>query len=349
MILYSAASEVQPIRIVIADRDRMGSQLLAESLGRHKKFEVSAAGVAGDLFLQVPRPPHVAVISTEFNTGTKRGLQVTHGLRLSHPAIRVVVLLEVDSRESVISSFRCGAAGVFCRTEPLSDLHQCIEQVSRGQIWTSSVQTHWLLEGLRSAPSCDGIDGGKIGLLSKRELEVAEHAAQGQSNRQIAEELNLSEHTVKNYLFRIFEKLNVSSRFELLFLLFNERKNAAISATESEIPALNSIESYIKAARDGDVGAQYLVGLAHLEGCGIERNGHSAYYWLRMAEENSGELRRRTHALTQELKSKMKALDLETLERNVAASVQQNSSHISKQPAELINRNAGLQPLPVAI
>jgi hypothetical protein len=58
---------------------------------------------------------------------------------------------------------------------------------------------------------------------------VAEHAAQGQSNKQIADEMGLSEHTVKNYLFRIFEKLGMSSRFELLFLLFNERNNPAIS------------------------------------------------------------------------------------------------------------------------
>ena len=55
------------------------------------------------------------------------------------------------------------------------------------------------------------MEDGKLRLLTKRELEVAEHAAQGQSNKQIANELRLSEHTIKNYLFRVFEKLRVSS------------------------------------------------------------------------------------------------------------------------------------------
>jgi two-component system, NarL family, nitrate/nitrite response regulator NarL len=59
-------------------------------------------------------------------------------------------------------------------------------------------------------------------MLSKREVQVAERAAQGYSNKQIATECRLSEHTVKNYLGRVFEKLGVSNRCELLFLLFNE-------------------------------------------------------------------------------------------------------------------------------
>jgi two-component system, NarL family, nitrate/nitrite response regulator NarL len=214
---------VHKIRILVADRDRMGSQLLAESLGQNVYFEVTAVAASADMFFLMSRDLQVVVISTEFSAGNKKGLQVARSLRTNRPGVQVVVLLDFDTRASVVASFRCGATGVFCRTEPLSELHRCIERVSRGEIWASREQTQWLLEALRSAPSCEGIEGGKIKLLSKRELEVAEHAAQGQSNRQIADELNLSEHTIKNYLFRIFEKLEVSSRFELLFLLFNER------------------------------------------------------------------------------------------------------------------------------
>ncbi len=189
-----------------------------------------------------------------------------------------------------------------------------IEHVNRGEIWAGRDQAQYLLEALRNTPSCDGIEDGKLRLLSKRELEVAEHAAQGQSNKQIADELRLSEHTVKNYLFRIFEKLGVSSRFELLFLLFNERNSPVISrAAIFDTAGLNHpIESYLKAAEEGFIAAQFLLGLAHLEGCGVEKNGRSAYYWLRMAEENSRELRQRTRALTEELKSKMRSEELET-------------------------------------
>jgi DNA-binding CsgD family transcriptional regulator len=250
-----------------------------------------------------------------------------------------VILLEVDSRESVTASFRCGAVGIFCRTEPLSELPTCIERVSRGEIWARRNHSQFLLEALRSTPSCEGIESGRVGLLSHRELQVAECAAQGQSNKQIADRLGLSEHTIKNYLFRIFEKLEVSNRFELLFLLFKECNNQATSrvGVQSGIEVGNSsIESYLKSAEEGVVAAQFIVGLAHIEGYCVEKNDLSAYYWLRMAEENSCSIRRRSQALVEELRSTLKTADIEAVEHSVAIATQQNEFLKSKHPVEFI-------------
>ena len=201
----------------------MGSQLLAESLGRNPRFEIAGIAATAELpSMAGSCKADVAVISVDSDSAAGKGLQVARTLNARQPDIRLVVLLEVGERESVIAAFRCGATGVFCRTEPLSELAACIERVSRGEIWASRSHSEFLLEAFRSTPSCDGIGAEKIRLLSHRELQVAECAAQGQSNKQIADRLGLSEHTIKNYLFRIFEKLGVSNRFELLFLLFKE-------------------------------------------------------------------------------------------------------------------------------
>ena len=211
------------IRVLVADRNRMGSQLLAESLARDPRFEIVAAETGADVFsIVMTHSPHVALLSADVDSGAKKGFQIARHLHSRYSSIRVVMLLETGTRESVIAAFRCGAAGVFCRTDPLSQLPICIERVGKGEIWTSRSHTEFLLEAIRSVPSCEGAGAGKIDLLSHRELQVAECAAQGQSNKQIADRLGLSEHTIKNYLFRIFEKLGVSNRFELLFLLFNE-------------------------------------------------------------------------------------------------------------------------------
>ena len=88
-------------------------------------------------------------------------------------------------------------------------------------------ETQYLLQAVRNAPSWNGVDNDKVRSLAKREMEVAELASQGQSNRQIAEQLKLREHTVKNCLFRVFEKLGVSNRVEVLFLLYNARDDGA--------------------------------------------------------------------------------------------------------------------------
>jgi hypothetical protein len=71
----------------------------------------------------------------------------------------------------------------------------------------------------------------------------------------------------------------------------------------------------------------------------MKKNGVSAYYWLRMAEENSRELRQRTHALTEELKSKIGVEELETLEHSVMAVVEQNKLLTPKRPMEFIKRS----------
>ena len=280
--------------------------------------------------------PHVALISADFDGAAKKGLQVARSLNGRDPSLRVVILLEMSTPESVIGAFRCGAFSVFCRTESLSELSACIERVSRGEIWASQAHSGFLLEALRSTPSCEGIETGKIDQLSPREFQVAEHAAQGESNKQIADQLGLSEHTVKNYLLHVFEKLGVSNRIELLFLLFKCHVQAA-SPGGLENDSSQPIGAYLKAAEEGVVAAQFIVGLGHLEGYGIEKNERSAYYWLRMAEENSAAIEQRSRALLEKLRSTLKTDDIEAVEQMVAIWVQGNKLLRSKRPAEFIS------------
>ena len=325
----------------------MGSQLLAESLGRDPRFEIAAITATAELSSMGSCKADVAVISVDVDSAADRGLREARTLNARQPEIHLVILLEVGARESVIAAFRCGATGVFCRTEPLSELPNCIERVSRGEIWASRNHSEFLLEALRSAPSCEGIGAEKIGSLSHRELQVAECAAQGQSNKQIADRLGLSEHTIKNYLFRIFEKLGVSNRFELLFLLFKECNTQATGRAGIPLGAQigHPIETYLKAAEEGSVAAQFVVGLAHLEGYCVEKNGLSAYYWLRVAEENSSELGHRSRALVEQLRSTVKTDEIEALEQSVAIAVKNNRLFTTKRPAEFIKRSADSPPL----
>jgi two-component system, NarL family, nitrate/nitrite response regulator NarL len=325
----------------------MGSQLLAESLGREPRFEITGMVAAAEILsMSGSIKADVAVVSLDSESSTKKGLHVSRTLGARCPDLRIVILLETNAPDSVIAAFRCGATGVFCRTEPLSELRACIERVSRGEIWASSSHSQLLLEALRSTPSCEGIEQGKIGLLTQRELQVAEHAAQGQSNKQIADRLGLSEHTIKNYLFRIFEKLGVSNRFELLFLLFKEcntHGSEADSGFESE--GGEPIEAYIKAAEQGVVAAQFILGMAHLEGYGVEKNSYSAYYWLRMAEENSVTIGHRSRALVEELRGAVNREEFEAVEHKVSIMIQENKLLRSRRSAEFIRSSADSSPL----
>jgi two-component system nitrate/nitrite response regulator NarL len=347
-----SSTPTQGLRILIADRNRMGNQLLAESLGRDPRFKIVAAATPSEVLSVVTNlQPDLVLISADFDGAAKKGLQVARTLKSRNPSIGIVVVLETSTRESVIAAFRCGAAGVFSRTESLPELASCIERVSRGEIGANKNHSDFLLEAIRSTPSCEGIGAGKIDQLSPRELQVAERAAQGESNKQIADRLGLSEHTVKNYLFHVFEKLGVSNRFELLFLLFKEcngstADRAAVTlATEQGHP----IETYLTAAEEGSVAAQFVVGLAHLEGYCVEKNGLSAYYWLRLAETSSQELGQRSRVLVEQLRGAVQAHEIEDVEHRISLAVKKNKLLQSQRPDELIKLTVGSPPLRMAI
>src|SRR5881296_3801444 len=88
------------IRVLIAERSRMASQLLAESLERDSRFQVVAVAPAAELFsVATSRKPDVAVISADFVSTARNGLQIARALTTSLPSIGIVILLDVPARD----------------------------------------------------------------------------------------------------------------------------------------------------------------------------------------------------------------------------------------------------------
>jgi len=100
-------------------------------------------------------------------------------------------------------------------------LCKCLSRVSAGQIWANTEQLNYIFGMISEVPSLRVLNSSGINLLTPREEQVVALVAEGLGNRQIAIELNLSEHTIKKYLFRIFEKLGISTRVELVLYAVN--------------------------------------------------------------------------------------------------------------------------------
>jgi DNA-binding NarL/FixJ family response regulator len=220
-IALPEVSEV--IRVLAADATRMNSQLLAAALERDKRFQVldPVSDARGIIAAVAKEKPAVVVISAELDDDKRKGFEVARELRALHPETRVVMLLDASERSQVVEAFRTGARGVFCRSESLMSLARCIQCVSEGQIWANSKELRFLLEALGEALPLRVIDARGAALLSRREVEVVRCVAEGLSNREIAQRLGLTEHTVKNYLFRIFDKLGVSKRVEVVLYAYS--------------------------------------------------------------------------------------------------------------------------------
>ena len=201
------------IAVLVADSNHMQSQLLASALRRRPEFNVSWCESKGGSILGtiVDKPIDVVLMNA------RHGLTVVRNLHLSHPEIAKVLLIENSDRNTVVDAFRAGVRGLFCFSDsPFRLLCKCIQCVHQGQLWASNEQLEYLVETITHVPSLRVVNSNGHKLLTPREEQVVALVADGLSNRDVARELGLSEHTIKKYLFRIFDKVGVSSRVELV-------------------------------------------------------------------------------------------------------------------------------------
>jgi len=211
-------SSSSSLNVLLADSKPMESQLLAGAL-RHHGFQVSAceSELAQVLELADHSVTDVVVLScAQAQTGVL-DMTILRTLHLSYPLIPKVVLMDAEDRELAVQSFRLGARGLFCLADSsFQRLCECIQQVHRGEIWATTQQLNYLLDSVCQVPSLRVLSANGEKLLTSREEQVVALVADGLSNRHVATELGLSEHTVKKYIFRIFEKLGISNRVELV-------------------------------------------------------------------------------------------------------------------------------------
>jgi DNA-binding NarL/FixJ family response regulator len=282
------------VSIVVADGTRIHTQLLADALRNDRGLQVvAAASNSEELLAAITRVPiDVAVISHNLDDQPGRGTQVLREMRALRPQIKGVILLDSSNPQEVLECFRAGARGIFSKQERLESLCKCIRSVHEGQVWARSVDLDHALEALANSPRVRATNHKGIELLSARERQVIQHLAGGMTNREIAVALELSPHTVKNYLFRIFDKLGVSSRTELLYLTMNNSQVQLPSAGGGESAGFAAT---IEAAEAGDPFAQFRLA-EHFYQIkdvrtddepmeGAQPDSVSAYVWYLLAEK----------------------------------------------------------------
>jgi DNA-binding NarL/FixJ family response regulator len=219
-------SQTNVVNVIVAEASEMYCQLV-ESAFRPRRFRVSVVASAVEAVRAVnllkERQPDVAIISDQLHEGPSAGFAVLRELRALQTKTRAVMLLSSRERAPIIDAFRSGAHGVIFRDEPFETLSKCIHAVHQGQVWANSQHLGYLLEALAQVKPLRLQDARGVNLLSQREEKVVGLVAEGLTNRQISAELGLSEHTVRNYLFKVFDKLGVSTRVELVLYCLQEK------------------------------------------------------------------------------------------------------------------------------
>jgi two-component system nitrate/nitrite response regulator NarL len=223
----------EKLRVLAADSTSMGTQLLVEALARNEQFHVFEAASNEPAILQVVEreKPHIALLSSKVGQDGQ-AFELIRNLRAQASGPRVIVMLDHSEPATVVHAFRAGAHGIF-----------------------SSSELHFLLEAL-SKPGTANLRHLEHAPLSARESDVVRCVAEGLTNREIAARLKLTEHTVKNYLFRIFDKLGVSSRVEVvLYALGNPDGRPSSPVNNKRTSAAPRAKSEAKSAEGKHGGA----------------------------------------------------------------------------------------------
>ncbi|MCS7276733.1 MAG: response regulator transcription factor [Dehalococcoidia bacterium] len=213
-------SEEEPIRVLLVDDHevvRMGLRALLER--RPHLQVVGEAGSVAEAVEQAARTrPHVVVMDVRLPDGT--GIEACREIRQMDPSVKVIMLTAFADDEAIVGAVMAGASGYVLKQTRSQGLIEAIERAARGESLLDPAVAGKVLEQLRRLARGEQ---DELASLSAQERRILELVAEGKTNREIAQELFLSEKTVKNYVSNILAKLNLHRRSQAAAFLARRR------------------------------------------------------------------------------------------------------------------------------
>ena len=191
------------IRLLIADDHPVVRSGLKAILASQPDFELLAEADNGFAAVESSAKFQPDVILLDLQMPVMDGVTAIAQIHAANPSIRILVLTTYDTDVDILRALDAGATGYLLKDAPPEDLFRAIRSAARGEVTlapsVAAKLTHRLTHPLERS-------------LSGREIEVLSLAARGDSNKEIAVKLHITEATVKSHFVHIFNKLNVTDR-----------------------------------------------------------------------------------------------------------------------------------------
>ena len=206
------------LKILIVDDHDIVRKGLAMLVSRQEDlFVVAEAGTVAEAVAKAREAvPDVVVMDIRLPDGT--GIEACREIRDENPDVKVLMLTSYSDEEAVMGSIMAGASGYLLKEIRSQEIVDAIRIVGSGQSLLDPAVTAGVLERIRR-----GKEEDPLAQLTDQEQKILELIAEGQTNRQIAGQINLSDKTVKNYVSNILGKLEVSRRSQAAAFLAERR------------------------------------------------------------------------------------------------------------------------------
>jgi DNA-binding NarL/FixJ family response regulator len=211
------ASASDPIRVVVAEDQPVIRRAFAAMLSLEPDIVVVGQAADGVEAIEMVRAWQPDIVLMDLQMPRGGGIAATRRIVAEHSNTQVIVLTTFGTDDLVFEAIAAGAQAYLLKEASEEEILATIRAVKRGESGLSPRIARTVLDGLRSLqPGVEKPgDDRPTEPLTPREERILALVAEGRSNKSIAETVFLAEGTVKNYVSRIMDKLNVQSRTEL--------------------------------------------------------------------------------------------------------------------------------------
>ncbi|WP_222429854.1 response regulator [Paenibacillus cremeus] len=199
------------MKILIAEDHPLFRSGVRNLLRTTDDLEVIGEASSGEEAVALAEQLHPDLVLMDIRMPGMNGIEATRIIKDKHPEIEVLMLTMFRDDQSVFTAMRVGAKGYILKDSDEEELLRSIRMVGNGgAVFSSDIASRMM--HYFSQPQSVPVDDPAFSELTKRELEILERIAEGDSNAQIAARLHLSNKTVANYVSNILNKLQVSDR-----------------------------------------------------------------------------------------------------------------------------------------
>ena len=212
------------MRVLIADDQPLFRRGLHVVLGTEDGIEVVGEAENGQEAVEKAQELVPDVVLMDVRMPRVNGIEATRQIRIDVPSTKILMLTVSDAEEDLYEAIKAGANGYLLKEISVEEVAEAIRAVSQGQSLISPSMASKLLNEFNAlVRRAEGRDQLPTPTLTTREIEILRLVAKGMSNREIADELFISENTVKNHVRNILEKLHLHNRMEAVIYAVKER------------------------------------------------------------------------------------------------------------------------------
>jgi Response regulator containing a CheY-like receiver domain and an HTH DNA-binding domain len=213
------------INVALADDQEIIREGIKMILSLDQEINVVCEAANGQELLNKMELKSPDVVLMDIRMPVMDGVTATRLVKEKYPIVRVIILTTFNTDEYIFQCLKNGADGYILKDSGADDIIRAIKTAYAGNILLNPEVAAKVVRALNAsgpAASKNNKQIAKLQLLTPRELDVARLISEGKSNRDICEKLYLSEGTVKNYVTRILEKLELNSRTELAVYILSD-------------------------------------------------------------------------------------------------------------------------------